>query len=134
MIHGSCACGAVRFALARPPSMMGTCHCARCRKLGASTFVFVARDDVRWTAGRDAVAWLEPEPPLKYRRSFCRHCGSALGELGAEAESFPISAHLLDDDPGVRNRFHEFVADKPDWCVIGDDAPQFAAHPVKAAG
>lgn len=133
MIRGSCACGAVRFELAQPPSMMAACHCSRCRKLGASTFVFVKRDDVRWLSGHEAVARFEPQPPFTFVRSFCRHCGSALGELGAEAESFPISAHLLDDDPGVRIRFHEFVADKPAWCVIGDEAPQFPGHPVRPA-
>lgn len=132
MIRGSCACGAIRFGLTAPPSMMGVCHCSRCRKLGSATFVFVKRDDFRWIDGADYVARLEPEAPLKYVRTFCRACGSALGEIGSEAESFPVSAHLLDDDPGVRIRFHEFTADKPAWCVIGDDAPQFPGHPVKA--
>ena len=131
MIHGSCACGAIRFKLSAPPSMMGACHCSRCRKLGASTFVFVKRDDFQWITGRDRVARLEPEAPFKYVRTYCRDCGSALGEVGTDAESFPLSAHLLDDDPGVRIRFHEFTADKPDWHVIGDEAPQFAQHPVK---
>ena len=131
MIRGSCACGAIRFKLAAQPSMMGVCHCSRCRKVGASTFVFVKRDDFRWIAGRDHVARLEPEPPLKHLRTFCRTCGSALGEIGTEGESFPVAAHLLDDDPGVRVRFHEFTADKPAWHEIGDTAPQFPGHPVK---
>jgi len=134
MIRGSCACGAIRFRLNAKPSMMGVCHCGRCRKLGASTFVFVKRDDFAWIAGRDHVARLEPEAPLTFVRTFCRTCGSALGEIGgADADSFPVAAHLLDDDPGVRVRFHEFVADKPEWDVIGDDAPQFPANPVKAS-
>jgi len=30
----------------------------------------------------------------------------------------------------IRNRFHKFVAEKPDWYAICDDARQFAAHPV----
>lgn len=132
MIRGSCACGAIRFRLTAPPSMMGVCHCGRCRKVGASTFVFVKRNDFQWVTGRDQVARLEPQPPFTYVRTFCRSCGSALGEIGTEAESFPVSAHLLDDDPGVRVRFHEFVADKPDWHMIGDAAPQFPQHPVKA--
>lgn len=35
MIRGSCCCGAISFALSEPPSMMGVCHCTRCRKVGA---------------------------------------------------------------------------------------------------
>ena len=133
MIRGSCACGTVKFELAAAPSMMGACHCSRCRKLGVSTFVFVRREDFSWVSGREAVAVLEPEPPFQYRRCFCCWCGTALGEVLTDAETFPVSANALDDDPGVRNRFHEFVADKPAWHVIGDDAPQFPGHPVRAA-
>lgn len=129
-MHGSCACGAVSFTLSEPPSMMGTCHCSRCRKVGADHFVFVARDALALESGRDSIAVYEPEPGYKYRRSFCSTCGTALGEILSEEKSFPINAHLLDDDPGVRNRFHEFVADKPAWYDICDDAKQFPHHPV----
>lgn len=130
MIGGSCCCGAVRFELSAPPLMMGTCHCSRCRKVGASVFVFVRRETFRWTSGQDAVARLEPEPPFKHARCFCSRCGAALGEPDSSAESFPIAANCLDDDPGVRYRFHEFVEAKPDWYEICDGAKQFAAHPV----
>ena len=46
MIEGSCCCGAVKFELQAPPTMMGACHCSRCRKAGASTIVFVKNDDL----------------------------------------------------------------------------------------
>lgn len=131
MIRGSCGCGAIRFELTAPPTMMAICHCSRCRKLGAGSFVFVDRESFRWIAGETMVEHLMPVPPFKYVRSFCRACGTALGEIGSDAASFPVNAHCLDDDPGVRVRFHEFVADKPAWAVIGDDARQFAGHPAK---
>ncbi|HEY9216613.1 MAG TPA: GFA family protein [Phenylobacterium sp.] len=133
MIHASCCCGGVRFELTAPPTMMGTCHCSRCRKAGAGAFVFVRRDSFRWLAGRELVETFRAEPPYVHDRSFCRRCGTALGEPLAAAESFPINAHCLDDDPGVRNRFHEFVGEKPTWYEICDAAPQFAAHPVKSS-
>lgn len=132
MINGSCCCGGIVFALTAPPTMMGVCHCSRCRKIGASAFVFVERSSFRWVAGQDLVQQHVPGPPDEYTRSFCRNCGSALGEIGSEAASFPIAANLLDDDPGVRPRFHEFVDEKPAWYEICDSARQFARHPVKA--
>ncbi len=46
MINGSCCCGAVKFELLTQPLMMGTCHCSRCRKVGASTIVFVKKEDL----------------------------------------------------------------------------------------
>ena len=132
MIAGSCCCGAIRFELAATPTMMATCHCSRCRKVGASTFVFVDRATFRWIGGQDMVARYEPDPPHKFARCFCRRCGTALGELDSPEPSFPIPANCLDDDPGVRNRFHEFVAEKPAWYEICDGAKQFPAHPVRS--
>ena len=112
--------------------MMGTCHCSRCRKVGASTFVFVKAETLQWLSGRDQVQCYEPGPPYKYARCFCKICGTALGEIVSDQPSFPVAANALDADPGVRNRFHEFVADKPDWYDICDDAKQFEGHPVRS--
>ena len=80
--------------------------------------------------GREFVARYAPDPPFKYPRCFCRKCGTALGEPDSQQDSFPIAANCLDDDPVVRNRFHEFVGDKPAWYSICDDAKQFPAHPA----
>ncbi|MDS4057373.1 MAG: GFA family protein, partial [Candidatus Contendobacter sp.] len=96
MIRGSCCCGAIKFELSSPPSMMGTCHCSRCRKVGASTFVFVKKEDFRWIQGQDFVVRYEPEAPYKYNRTFCKKCGTALGEVGSQQDSFPIAANCLD--------------------------------------
>lgn len=130
-MKGSCCCGEIRFELLAEPSMMATCHCSRCRKVGASTFVFVRKQDLQWIAGQDAVVRYEPVAPYTYARCFCRICGTALGEILSESDTFPIAANALDDDPGVRNRFHEFVREKPDWYAICDDARQFEGHPVR---
>ncbi len=131
-MQGSCCCGAVKFELTAPPSMMGTCHCSRCRKVGAGSLVFVKKDDIKWISGRDQIATYEPSLPYKYARCFCKVCGTSLGEILSDENSFPINAHVLDEDPGVRNQFHEFVAEKPAWYDICDDAKQFEAHPVQA--
>lgn len=132
MINGSCCCGGIRFTLSAPPTMMGICHCSRCRKVGASAFVFVEATSFHWVAGQDLVQRQELQAPYKYPRSFCRLCGSALGEIDSDDAAFPVAANLLDDDPGVRPKFHEFVDEKPDWYEICDGAKQFARHPVKA--
>lgn len=112
--------------------MMGTCHCSRCRKVGASTFVFVKREDFRLLSGRESISVYKPEEGYRYDRCFCRICGTGLGEILSDADSFPINTQTLDDDPVVRNRFHEFVAAKPAWYAIADDAKQFDGHPVQS--
>ena len=130
MISGSCCCGAIKFELLAEPSMMGTCHCTRCRKVGASTFVFVKKEDLKWIQGRDHVQLFEPVSPYKYGRCFCRICGTSLGEILSEADSFPIAVNVLDSELSLRPRFHEFVAEKPSWYEICDDAKQFDRHPA----
>lgn len=125
-LHGSCACGAVTFTLSHRPTLMGTCHCARCRKSGASPSVLAKRKAFTLTSGAEAIVMREPETADHRLRGFCSGCGTALGELLSGSEEFPIPAHLFDDDPGTRNRFHEFVSEKPAWLPICDDAKQFA--------
>jgi len=129
MIAGSCCCGAVKFELSEAPQMMGTCHCSRCRKLGASTIVFVKKAQLSWVQGKDNVDLYQPEAPYKFPRCFCKTCGSSLGEILSEEDSFPIAANALDTAFDIQNQLHEFVAEKPAWFVIGDDAKQSAGHP-----
>lgn len=129
MLNGSCCCGAVRFSVAGDIGMMGTCHCSRCRKVGAASFVFVKKADFTLEQGRDNITVYQPEADYKYARCFCNKCGTALGEILSDADSFPVTANCFDDALRVENRFHEFVAEKPDWMVIGDKARQFSGHP-----
>ena len=43
----------------------------------------------------------------------------------------PLSG-ALDDDPGVKPKFHVFVATKAPWFEIADELPQFPELPKKA--
>ncbi|MGR3759071.1 GFA family protein [Roseobacteraceae bacterium NS-SX3] len=132
MIEGSCCCGAVKFELLAEPAMMGTCHCSRCRKAGASTIVFVKKEDLRWIEGKERVSRYQPAAPYKYGRCFCEICGSSLGEILSDEASFPIAANALDSELTVRNSFHEFVGEKPSWYRICDEAQQSQGHPAPA--
>ena len=129
MINGSCCCGAVQFELTEKPSMMGTCHCSRCRKVGASTLVFVKSATFQITKGREEISTYLAQAPYKYNRCFCRVCGSALGEVLSEEQTFPLAANCIEGDIELENTFHEFVAEKPSWLKIGDTAKQFPKHP-----
>lgn len=132
MIKGSCCCEAVQFELASEPSFVGTCHCSRCRKVGASTIAFVKKEDLKWIAGKDCVQVYEPTVPYIYGRCFCKICGTSLGEILSTEDSFPIAANALDGDFCLTNQSHEFVGEKPSWYNICDDAPQNDGHPEGA--
>lgn len=109
--------------------MLGTCHCSRCRKVGASAIAFVKSRSLEITQGRDNISTFKAVHPYKYDRCFCSSCGSALGEILSEDESFPIAANCIDDVIEIENKFHEFVSEKPSWLKIGDSAKQFDGHP-----
>lgn len=129
MINGSCCCQLVKFKLSSPPIMMGTCHCTRCRKVGASIMVFVKRDALEVVSGAEFIITYAPEAPYQYNRCFCGRCGTSLGEITSSRESFPIAANCFDDELGISNSFHEFVCEKPTWYTIGDRAKQYWEHP-----
>ena len=129
MIRGSCCCGGVKFHITKAPDMMGTCHCSRCRKVGASAIVFVKKEDVVWEAGKELVQTYQPDPPFQYQRCFCGICGTSLGEILSDLDSFPIAANVFDDPLPLENSHHEFVGEKPAWYEICDGAAQSNGHP-----
>jgi hypothetical protein len=129
VIQASCCCGAVRFSLSREPRFVAICHCSRCRKLGATPFAMVDADSFELQAGAEHVTHYEPEPPFKYRRSFCGRCGTSLGELGSGGDMFPVSVDCFDTPVDLEIRFHEHVATRPSWFVIPEGVKQFEGNP-----
>jgi hypothetical protein len=88
----------------------------------------------RYTKGEEFVGRYVPEPPYNSTRSFCQKCGTAIGELELPQQGWAaIAVTALDDDPGMRSRFHEFVNSKADWYEILDGNPQFPERPVRPA-
>jgi hypothetical protein len=77
--------------------------------------VFVKKDALRWISGKEHVALHQPPAPFKYGRCFCKLCGTSLGEILSEEDSFPIAANAFDSDVGLKVQFDEHVEDKPGW-------------------
>ena len=126
VLGGSCSCGTIAFTLSVRPYLMGTCHCARCRKSGASTFVMVKRHALRLTSGADMlVTTRQTDRTHPHCRSFCPHCGTMLGDITSGDESFAMAANCFDQELVISNGFHECVGEKPDWYAICDEARQF---------
>lgn len=71
------------------------------------------RGEVRWYAASDIA-----------RRGFCGRCGSFLfwQANGSDRISFALGA--IDGPTGLRVARHIFVADKGDYYLIADGAPQ----------
>ena len=91
----------------------------------------VDRDTFEWVSGKEFVSEYVPEPPHKYKRCFCRKCGSSLGEILSVENQFPIAANSLDVDPGLAVLFHEHTAAKPSWQLLHEGAKLFEGDPYK---
>lgn len=136
MALGTCLCGAQRYELGGPLSMMLHCHCSMCRKHhGAvfATFVAGPHTAFRWLQGEsEAVRYRSSEQGV---RAFCRHCGSVAPTLAPEA-GFAIApaGNLEGDLGGVKPEAHMFVASKAAWYAIADSLPQHAGMPPEFGG
>lgn len=133
MLHGSCPCGQVRFALGGPAQFINHCHCSMCRKAHGSAFgSFLHADGAlfRWLAG-EALIQSHQSSPENFR-AFCRVCGSNVPVLEDEGTHVTIPAGALDDDPGVRPIVHIHTASKAPWYAVTDELPQFAEFPPDA--
>lgn len=128
MVTGSCLCGTVRWEMDGPYERMSHCHCSMCRKAHAApfaTYIAVARDRFKFTAGEDAITDYESSPG--FHRPFCARCGSVVpGEIHPGEMSVP--AGCLDDNPGMKAERHIFTAAKAPWYRIADKLPQFADY------
>ena len=130
MIHGSCLCGGVRFALDGAPQFINHCHCSMCRKAhGAAfgSFLHAHGGDFRWLSGQSLVENYNSSPGNV--RAFCRVCGSNVPVLEGEGAHVIIPAGALDDDPNIRPIVHIHISSKAPWYEITDALPQFAEFP-----
>jgi hypothetical protein len=82
--------------------------------------------------GAERIVTYRPEPPFKYRRSFCGKCGTSLGEILSDEELFPVSVNCFDQELDLEILFHEHVASKPSWCHIPPGSKQFDSEPSRA--
>jgi len=99
MITGSCHCGAVQIAVAEAPSIVSSCNCSICRRLG-TLWAYYSPTQVTLThepGATDAYSW--GERSLAFRR--CATCGctthwEAIGD--PVYDRMGVNARLLDID------------------------------------
>lgn len=131
MLTGSCLCAAVAYEIGGPLSQALNCHCSMCRKAQGSAFRSRARvktADFRFTRGDDLVTYYESSPGN--HRGFCRVCGSPIhSKFDDQPDVLGLPLGSLDQDPGIKPRFHVFVGSKAPWHDITDELPQFQELP-----
>jgi hypothetical protein len=134
VVRGSCLCGGVRFEVSGPFLRANHCHCSRCRKHSGTfgeTQGRVPRSGFRLLAGEELLRVYRPAPDAA-AKAFCSVCGSSLfGGDWPEGDEVSIRLGTLDDDPGIRPRYHSFVGSRAPWDDLPDDGLPRYHGPVR---
>ncbi|MFL5781077.1 MAG: GFA family protein [Thermoleophilaceae bacterium] len=134
-ITGGCLCGGVRFEIDAPLGPASYCHCTRCQRrtgAAASAQARLEPGSLRFTAGADLVREYDPGDG-GFPKGFCSGCGSALYSRDPSHEHpFSVRLGVLDEDPGMRPSYRQFVAYAAPWEPIPDDG--LPRHDESAAG
>jgi hypothetical protein len=121
-LTGGCGCGAVRFEVDAPLTSASYCHCTRCQhRTGAAAGATgrVVPGSVRIVAGAEHLRDWFPEGGMG--KTFCVLCGSSVMGRRPDGTITGVRMGALDQDPGVRPSFHQFVADAAPWEPLPDD-------------
>ena len=132
MLTGACGCGAIRFEVTRPFLSASYCHCTRCRRRTGAAASANARAEpgtVQVVAGEEDLGVWAPEGG--FEKLFCGLCGSALFSRPPGATDLTgVRLGALDDDPGIRPQWRQFVAYAAPWEPIPDDGlPRYDERP-----
>ena len=118
---GGCLCGALRYQADEPPTLMGHCYCADCRKASGSGFIPFAgfRAAALRIAGEVLVHRMTHADGREAVRNSCSACGGLVfgGPLGA-TESHTIYAGSLDDPSLFNPTMAIFARDRAPWAII----------------
>ena len=150
-LEGSCHCGAVRFSVeAEPPyAPYMHCYCSICRKTaggGGYAINLFAKAKTLRVRGRKHIGvyrvradrtGTDPDEPSttgglsESRRSFCRHCASALWVFDPRWPELlhPFASAIDTKLPKPRRRKHIFLASKATWV----DVPKAGRHDLHFA-
>ncbi|MEO3431929.1 GFA family protein [Inquilinus sp. CAU 1745] len=133
VLTGGCQCGAIRYALDRPPQEIYVCHCRECRKQSASAFgisVMVRSVDLRLLQGT-LRRWSRPTDSGRTLACFfCAECGSRVWHGDPEqAEEISIKGGSLDEPVDLSDAIHIWTSRKLPGVIIPEGSRRHEEEP-----
>ena len=133
--QGGCQCGAIRYEVGRPPSIIFACHCTACQRRSGSAFVvsMVVRDhDFRLTRGALTSQTRTGDSGAQLTHWFCVNCGTPI--LGVQRGTAPdvyqtVRLGTLDDVSGLRPTVHVWTRSAQDWVAVPAGPRSFEQNP-----
>jgi hypothetical protein len=135
-ITGGCLCGAIRYAIAKPPLGSRTCWCRLCQYLASGSA------SVNMIFPADAVAVTGPlrtfdrvaDSGNHMTRGFCPECGTQVTSGSVENGHLLVIRTGTLDDPGLMGPQATIWADMaPAWAPIDPALPRHAKQPPPVA-
>ncbi|MFC3193589.1 GFA family protein [Marinicella sediminis] len=124
--QGSCLCGSVKFTVDGELGAGDMCHCQQCRLWTGHVY---ASTEVKRSAlhfdSKETLKWFESSG--KVRRGFCGACGSPMFFDPMDHQQHDwigIALGSFTNATGVDIERHIFTAEKGDYYIIADGAPQ----------
>jgi hypothetical protein len=123
MNKGGCLCGGVRYRVSGWLRDIVACYCTQCARTSGN---FVAATSAPLSQlsfdAKETLTWYRSSQAAE--RGFCRRCGGNLFWRRLGSETISIMAGTLEPPTHLRITRHIFVASKPDYFEINDQAPQ----------
>jgi len=119
--EGGCLCGAVRYACAEAPAMMGACHCRDCQRASGSAFatLMIFRKESVRIVGEIATYEHKGDSGKMVRRRFCPKCGVHVAvEYDVTPQFVVVMAGTLDDPSLIRPQWNIYTASKQPWVEL----------------
>jgi hypothetical protein len=131
---GGCQCGAVRYQISGPPSVVYACHCTECQRQSGAAFALAAvipREQFRLTKG-EPKRFLRDTSPTKSKECwFCSDCGTRLYHVpgGAAYPNCNIKPGTLDDTSWLMPTIHFWTRSAQKWVKIPDGVTKYETQP-----
>src|SRR5215469_1450435 len=134
---GGCECGAVRYEITQPPTVVYTCHCHGCQHMssGAFTMAMVLPPNAfKLLQGQPMAIQRTAESGHVMNRWVCGKCGSwiCVTPVGPGPESTRnIRCGSLDDTSWLRPTVHFWTCYKQPWVVLPEGGQIFETQPAE---
>ena len=108
--HGSCHCGAVRFAAQADLAQLTRCNCSMCTKQGILG-AYVPPDRFTLLKGEDDLALYQFNKKVA-KHLFCRHCGiHSFRRPRSFPDAYVVNVRCLDDFDVEKEKFEVVLFD-----------------------
>ena len=120
-MKGGCLCGAVRYQVDGPPSLVSICHCQSCRRASgapAVSWMVISRAQFKLLSGNPAAY----RSSAQVQRGFCGKCGTQLTYAHDSApQTVELTTATLDHPAAIAPTKEIWLSEKLPWVAANPD-------------